>query len=701
MLHQTTPAKARGRGSATNTPNRFEPLHLEPDTIEPDEEDFERKQPTQYFDDASRSILAKNDSPDVGFNYSLNPYRGCEHGCVYCVDGETPILLADGTTRTLATLTPGDEIFGTHRQGSARRYIRTQVLAHWEIEKPAYRITLQDGTELAAAADHRFLTARGWKFVTGAGADSRRRPDLSPKDKLVGSGGFTSVSTTDAHYRHGYLCGVIRAAGSVEYSYNGHSRRIETQCHFRLALEDDEALARTADFLRQIGVDTSPFLFREATAKRQPIHGILTHSRASVEKIRELVMWPHAPAANWSRGYLAGIFDVEGHFRRNTLRISTADDQIMAQAEWALHRLAFPFLVEEQKRKCKQPKRILRIPGGMHQHLRFLHQTRPAIRRKCDIEGTALKSAEPLGIVSIEPVGKMTLFDITTGTGDFIADGVVSHNCYARPTHEYLGLSAGLDFETKILVKQDAPDLLRDTFRKKSWSPQVVALSGNTDCYQPVEKRLEITRQCLEVFLEFRNPVTIITKNQLVSRDTEILQQLAALDLVHVTLSVTSLKPELTGVLEPRTSRPMQRLDAIRTLADAGVPVGINVAPLIPGLNDEEVPNILEAAAQSGAQWANYIMVRLPGAVEPLFLDWLERHMPDRAGKIQSRLRKVREGDLSDPRFTSRMRGEGELADLISRFFTLARKRYGLDGHHHELATEHFRRRSHLQLDLF
>jgi DNA repair photolyase len=229
----------------------------------------------------------------------------------------------------------------------------------------------------------------------------------------------------------------------------------------------------------------------------------------------------------------------------------------------------------------------------------------------------------------------------------------------------------------------------------------VVALSGNTDCYQPVERQLEITRRCLEVFLEFRNPVTMITKNKLVTRDIDLLQELAERDLVHVTLSVTSLKPALTGVLEPRTSRPKQRLAAVTALAEAGVPVGINVAPLIPGLNDEEVPNILDAAAKAGAQWANYIMVRLPGAVRPLFLEWLERHMPDRASKVQNRLKQVRDGNLSDPRFESRMRGEGEFADLISRFFTLARRRHGLDGSSHELATHHFRRLDRLQLDLF
>jgi len=241
--------------------------------------------------------------------------------------------------------------------------------------------------------------------------------------------------------------------------------------------------------------------------------------------------------------------------------------------------------------------------------------------------------------------------------------------------------------------------------RRKSWKPQVVALSGNTDCYQPVERRLEITRRCLQVFLEFRNPVTIITKNALVMRDLDILRQLARLDLVHVTLSITSLKRSLTAMMEPRTSRPEKRLAAIATLHEAGVPAGVpagvNLAPLIPGLNDEEVPRILEAAAAYGAQWANYIMVRLPGAVKPLFIDWLQRNMPDRASKIISRLQAVRDGELSDPRFGSRMRGEGELADVVASFFDLSRRRYRLDNRHDQLATHHFRRTGNHQLNLF
>ena len=273
--------------------------------------------------------------------------------------------------------------------------------------------------------------------------------------------------------------------------------------------------------------------------------------------------------------------------------------------------------------------------------------------------------------------------------------------CYARTTHEYLGFSAGLDFETRILIKEDAPQLLEKAFQSRTWTPQVVALSGNTDCYQPVERKLQLTRRCLAVFLKYRNPVTLITKNQLVTRDLDILQQLAALDLVHVNLSITSLDPELAGIMEPRTSRPGRRLRAVAQLAARGIPVGVLVAPLIPGLNDEEVPEILAAAATGGARWARYIMIRLPGAVEALFQEWLQRHYPDRKTKVEGRLRSVRGGTLSEHRFFSRMRGQGRFATLVEDLFELSLRRHGLShGTDHELSTARFRAAHGSQLQL-
>jgi len=273
--------------------------------------------------------------------------------------------------------------------------------------------------------------------------------------------------------------------------------------------------------------------------------------------------------------------------------------------------------------------------------------------------------------------------------------------CYARPSHEYLGFSAGLDFETKIMVKEDAPELLRRELSSRYWKPQWVALSGNTDCYQPAEKKYGLTRRCLEVLLEFRNPVVIVTKNSLVTRDIDILQQLARYDCVGVTISLTTLDHRLSSLLEPRASRPARRLAAIQALAHAGVPVGYLQAPMIPGLTDSEAPAIGVAAARAGATFSGYVALRLPFAVKELFEQWLERHYPDKKTKILNRVREIRGGKLNDPNFRSRMRGEGIYAEQMAELFQLARKKSGIGARWPKLTTEHFRRPGRDQLNLF
>lgn len=273
--------------------------------------------------------------------------------------------------------------------------------------------------------------------------------------------------------------------------------------------------------------------------------------------------------------------------------------------------------------------------------------------------------------------------------------------CYARPTHEYLGFSSGLDFETKIMVKEDAPELLRKELSSPKWKPQLVALSGNTDCYQPVEKKKQLTRRCLEVFLEFRNPVVIITKNYLVTRDADILADLARYDCVGVTISLTTLDHQLSSLLEPRASRPARRLAAITTLAEAGVPVGYLQAPMIPGLTDSEAPAIGVAAARAGATFSGYVALRLPFAVKALFEQWLEQNYPEKKNKILSRVREIRGGKLNDPNFASRMRGEGIYAEQMAKLFQLARKKSGIAERWPKLTTGYFRRPGIDQLKLF
>src|SRR5882724_6535096 len=271
--------------------------------------------------------------------------------------------------------------------------------------------------------------------------------------------------------------------------------------------------------------------------------------------------------------------------------------------------------------------------------------------------------------------------------------------CFARPTHEYLGLSAGLDFESKIMVKPDAPKLLEAELSSPKWQPQALIMSGVTDPYQPVERKLRITRGCLEVLAKFRNPLAIITKNRLVTRDIDLLGELAAHNAAAVNVSVTSLDPNLQRVLEPRTSSPAARLETVAALRAAGIPVGVMVAPIIPGLTDHEVPKIVEACARAGAQFAGYTIVRLPWAIAPLFEHWLDEHFPEKKERVLSRIRHIRNGKINDPRWGFRTKGEGIFAEQIRSMFEVACRRAGI-GDRPELSTAAFRRPRE-QLDLF
>jgi len=273
--------------------------------------------------------------------------------------------------------------------------------------------------------------------------------------------------------------------------------------------------------------------------------------------------------------------------------------------------------------------------------------------------------------------------------------------CYARPYHEYLGFSAGLDFESKILVKEEAPILLRRELAARSWQPQTLGMSGVTDCYQPIERRLQLTRRCLEVLVEFRNPVAIVTKNRLVTRDIDLLAELARHCAAAVFLSIPTLDPELAGVMEPRATRPAGRLAAVEELSRAGIPVGVMTAPVVPGLTDHELPAILDAAGKAGAKFAGYTTLRLPLAVGPLFERWLERHFPDRKERVLGRVRELRGGRLNESNFGTRMRGRGELADVIGDMFKLARRRAGIGDRGPELSTAAFRRPGGVQRGLF
>ncbi|MEQ1902937.1 MAG: PA0069 family radical SAM protein [Pirellulaceae bacterium] len=264
--------------------------------------------------------------------------------------------------------------------------------------------------------------------------------------------------------------------------------------------------------------------------------------------------------------------------------------------------------------------------------------------------------------------------------------------CYARPTHEYYNLSAGLDFESKIFVKPQAPRLFRDWLTRDGYQPDTIVISGVTDCYQPIERKLSLTRQCLSVALEARQPISIITKNALVTRDVDLLRELAQFNAARVAISITTLDQSLTRVMEPRTSSPAARLRAIAELSAAGIPTTVMVSPVIPGLTDHEMPEILRQAKEAGASAAAYILLRLPMSVEPVFMEWLQRTYPTQSAKVEARIRATRGGELYDSRFGVRMRGTGEIAEHLRRTFEIFARRYGLDEERQPLSTAHFRR---------
>lgn len=673
------------RGARSFKQGRFETVARESfdDGWTPEEKEASELQ-TTVTEERARSIVSHNDSPDVGFDSSINPYRGCEHGCIYCLSGDTSILMGDGSTRPLAGLRAGDSIYGTVREGWYRRYVKTRVLAHWSVVKPAYRITLEDGTTLVAGPDHRLLTERGWKFVTaGAEQGGGPRPHLTVRNKLMGSGAFNAGPHKGRDYRRGYLCGVVRGDGLLaSYRYQRAGRTHADQHHFRLALCDVEALMRTQDYLRRWQIDTDHFVFQKAAVGRRLMHAIRTHARLEVEQIRELVAWPATPTKEWSAGFLAGIYDAEGSYSEGTLRICNTDREIIERIARGLRAFDFDFRVEHIDRQKTKPIDVVRLRGGLREHLRFFHSFDPAIVRKRDIAGQAVKSDARLAVVGIEPLGKaMRLYDITTETEDFIANGVVSHNCYARPSHAYLELSPGLDFETRLFAKTNAAELLRETLGRKGYVPRPIALGANTDCYQPIERKYRITRQILEVLAQCEHPVTMVTKSALVERDLDLLAPMAAKNLVKVFISIGTLDRTLARKLEPRAASPQRRLDVLKALSREKIPCGVMVAALIPALNDKTLEHVLEEAAKAGAEEAAYVIMRLPNELKDLFKEWLAEHYPQRAEHVISIVRQIRGGRENDPRFGSRMTGTGNFAELIEKRFDIACRRFGLNGH--------------------
>jgi DNA repair photolyase len=584
-----------------------------------------------FYEVQAKSIVSRVPaSSKVPFTHTINPYRGCQHACAYCLSGETPILMADGTAKPLAEVRVGDAIYGTVREGHYLRYTITEVLAHWSTVKPAYRVTLEDGTKLVASGEHRFLTERGWKHVTGAEQGPDQRPFLTTNNKLMGFGGLPEPPKESAGYRRGYLCGMVRGDGHLR-SGNYQNQLGETYKlnQFRLALADTEALDRTRGYLSRVGIGVTEFAFAPASETRRAMTAIRCSSRDTVRAIQWLIGCPSDPDPDWLKGFLAGIFDAEGSYSEGVWRVTNTDPEILDWTGKALASLGFDYAVEPTDRP--NGLTYIRLRGGLKEAMRFFHTTDPAIMRRRSIDGVAVKSDAKLRVTAIEPLGlEMPMYDITTGTGDFIANGVVSHNCFARNTHTYLDLDAGQDFNSKVIVKVNAPELLRAKLSSRGWAGEHIAMGTNVDCYQRAEGRYELMRGIIAALRDAHNPFSILTKGTLILRDLDLLRQAAEVTDVGLNVSAGFVDRDLWRAIEPGTPAPQRRLDACAALNDAGLRCGVLMGPVVPYLCDS--PAQLEAAvrqaAAAGAAHVTPIVLHLrPGARE-WFLGWLREAHP-------------------------------------------------------------------------
>ena len=596
----------------------------------------------RFYEVRARSALnAVPKRSRMPFRWTINPYRGCTHACTYCLAGDTPILMADGRTRPLEDVRVGDAIYGTVGRGRFRRYAVTRVLDHWSTVKPAYRVTLEDGTELVAGGDHRFLSDRGWRYVSGARGPWR--PHLSPGSRLLGTGRLSPPPGHSTDYRRGYLCGVVRSEAGLGSSANtraagagGDTRRL------RVAIADLDAVRRTRQYLGDFGLSTRAFALAAAGGSAGGPTAIRSSAPVDGSVTDDWVRWPRSATDEWCKGFLAGIYDAAGSGGGGEAgRILGADDEIVAWTAFCLRRLDIPHAVEAPR--AGKPLCSVRLRGGPAHHLRFVQTVDPAVNRKRTVEGAAVRAEAPLRVESVEPLGfELPLFDITTETGDFIANGIVSHNCFARPTHTYLDLDAGRDFEREIVVKVNAPELVRSELARPSWRGEHVALGTNTDPYQWVESRYQLMPPIWEALRDAHNPCSVLSKSPLLLRDIDLLRELAARTSFQANLSVPTLDERAWRATEPHTPHPRKRLEAVAELNRAGVPTGVLVAPLMPGINDtpEQVDPILELASEAGATSIGGVALHLRGEVRGIFFDWLREHRPDLIGRYEELYRR-------------------------------------------------------------
>lgn len=566
------------------------------------------------------------------FSWTVNPYRGCSHACTYCLDPETLVMTENGRHRRLKDVRVGDVLVGTRQDGEYRRYTPSTVRAVWATRKRAYRVTLADGTEIISSGDHRFLTNRGWKYVTGTGSGAAQRPHLTTGNRLQGFGTGAphdaSDFATDRDFERGYLSGMIRGDGMLLHKSYTDAKRTRVVHRFRLALADREALDRSRTFLQNAGVETYERAFAPQTATRRAMTAIHTGRKDHVERIEALISEPSDPTSAWRAGFLSGIFDAEGSCSRGILRIVNTDTRLIRSVREALDHFDVQSVTEPPR-----PNGVIavRVTGGLPSRDRFFRLTTPAITRKLAIIGSAVKTTSDLRIVSIEDVGERDLIDISTDTEDFIAAGVISHNCFARNTHTYLDLDAGRDFDSQIVVKVNVAEVLSRELARPSWGREPVALGTNTDPYQRAEGRYRLMPGIIDALASHGTPFSVLTKGTLLRRDLPLLTDAATSVPVHLAFSIAVLDEPLRQLLEPGAPTFQARLDTVRAATDAGFRVTVFLMPIVPHLTDS--PEVLDDAisriAASGAVRVVFGALHLrPGAKE-WFFAWLERERPD------------------------------------------------------------------------
>ena len=543
-----------------------------------------------FYEVRSKSIINRVPGASrVPFEWTINPYRGCSHACAYCLAGDTPILMADGTTRPLAQLHVGDAVMGTMGAGAHRRYVPTTVLDHWPTSKVAYRVTLADGTRLVSSGDHRFLTARGWRHVSPA---EPWQPTLAIGDLMYGVGHFAEPPKESSDYQAGFLCGLVRG-----------------------------------DAARPAGVprEGDAWIRADAYLEDVPLH--------------EALRWPELPTGGWYRGFLAGAFGATGHADRLAVSFTSNDRAFLSRVTDALTHLGLP----SRRPGGTRPgaRFTVEIARDLWAALRFRHLTGVS-DAPLDASGIGVRSDKQLTVVDIEALElTLPLFDISTGTGDFIADGVVSHNCFARNTHTYLDLDSGRDFDTKVVVKVNAGELVRRELAAPKWKGAHIAMGTNVDVYQRAEGRYQLMPKILAALRDFANPFSILTKGTLILRDLELLEQAAEVTDVGLAMSVGFVDETVWRSVESGTPSPRRRLDAVRRLADAGFAVGVLMAPILPGLTDtdESIEATVAAIAAAGASTITPLGLHLrPGARE-WYAAWLTREHPHLAERYRDLFR--------------------------------------------------------------